>query len=85
MHSAKHSHYTAIIEHPLEHFRVLGPAGSGKTTTLLERYRFLNSKNEDNTHGIVIVTYTKESAAIITRHSKAAVKTLPPGKAIKAG
>jgi superfamily I DNA/RNA helicase len=66
MHLAKHSPYIDIIEHPLEHFRVLGPAGSGKTATLLERFRFWSSKIKDNAHGIVVVTYTKESAESLT-------------------
>ncbi|MFH1755881.1 MAG: PD-(D/E)XK nuclease family protein [Candidatus Latescibacterota bacterium] len=62
MHSAKHSQYSDIIEHPLEHLRILGPPGSGKTSVLLERCRFLQAEYDKDSHGVVIVTYTKESA-----------------------
>lgn len=66
MHSSNHSHYSEIIRHPVEHLRVLGPPGSGKTTVLLERYRSLSAKNPDGRRRIAILTYTKESAESLT-------------------
>ncbi len=66
MHSSNRSHYREIIRHPVEHLRVLGPPGSGKTTVLLERYRSLSAKNPAGRQGIAILTYTKESAESLT-------------------
>jgi superfamily I DNA/RNA helicase len=41
------------------HVRVLGPPGSGKTSTLLERFKNLE---KDGSRGqIAVVTYTRES------------------------
>lgn len=66
MHASTRSCYNEIIRFPIEHLRVLGPPGSGKTTALLERYRFLNEEGTAGTDGIAIVTYTRESAERLT-------------------
>jgi ATP-dependent helicase/DNAse subunit B len=46
-----------VIDYPVEHLRVLGPPGSGKTRTLIERFRALRAKGVD----VRVLTYTTES------------------------
>ncbi|NIM19221.1 MAG: AAA family ATPase [Candidatus Latescibacteria bacterium] len=63
MNASQDSRITEIVEFPIEHLRVLGPPGSGKTSLLLERYKYLSQKAGNVPRSVIIVTYSVESAA----------------------
>ncbi|UCG52959.1 MAG: ATP-dependent helicase [Candidatus Latescibacterota bacterium] len=55
-----------VLGHPLTHFRVLGPPGSGKTRLLVERYHALKSRRDNEEEDVFVITYSNESHRRLT-------------------
>ncbi len=55
--------FDSVVKHPVEHLRVLGPPGSGKTRLLIERYKHLCQKHPGSSFetNFFVLTYSRES------------------------